>query len=227
MRSDQTDFLPVLGRGKHRSPRRGACFMEMASVLAGERWSDHPACTHPLLAHLARLVNDFTSDAARQRLAPLVPSVIGLKSNDRRWDHEIALLVATRALPYASALRRPTVAVGILACERLLALNEGRAVGTLRPGSEHALGHDPAAAGWAQEFARQMGPDHVTRHPGPAILEYAVPAIAHSRGADADRILYELLTDAITLCENMAAEEARAAEPAPAPATEERAPVTQ
>ena len=28
------DGLPVLSRGKHRSPRKGACFMEMASVLA-------------------------------------------------------------------------------------------------------------------------------------------------------------------------------------------------
>ena len=28
--------------------------MEFASFLAGERWSDHPACTHPLLAGVAR-----------------------------------------------------------------------------------------------------------------------------------------------------------------------------
>ena len=67
------DLVPVLSRGRHRNPRKGACFMEMASYLAGERWSDHPACTHPLLAALARLVNDFSSDAARNRLAPLIP----------------------------------------------------------------------------------------------------------------------------------------------------------
>jgi hypothetical protein len=35
-------LLPTLSRGKHRSPRKGACFMEFASLLAGERWSDHP-----------------------------------------------------------------------------------------------------------------------------------------------------------------------------------------
>src|SRR4029077_9468441 len=57
------DLVPVLSRGKHRHPRQGACFMELASFVAGERWSDHPACTHPLLASLARLVNDATSDA--------------------------------------------------------------------------------------------------------------------------------------------------------------------
>src|SRR6266545_4298303 len=43
------DLFPILSPGKHRSPRTGACFMELASLLAGERWSDHPACTHPLL----------------------------------------------------------------------------------------------------------------------------------------------------------------------------------
>ena len=47
------DGLPILSRGRHRNPKRGACFMELASVLAGERWSDHPSCTHPLLAQLA------------------------------------------------------------------------------------------------------------------------------------------------------------------------------
>ena len=48
-----------------RNPRKGACFMEYASYLAGEDWSDHPACTHPLLAAIARHVNDCTTDAAR------------------------------------------------------------------------------------------------------------------------------------------------------------------
>ena len=48
------DLLPILSPGRHRSPRTGACFMELASLLAGEPWSDHPACTHPLLAAVAR-----------------------------------------------------------------------------------------------------------------------------------------------------------------------------
>ena len=71
-------LVPMLTRGKHRSPRKGACFMEFASYLAGESWSDHPRCTHPLLAAVARLVNDNTSDDGRQRLTGLIPSVIGL-----------------------------------------------------------------------------------------------------------------------------------------------------
>jgi hypothetical protein len=58
-------LLPTLSPGEHRNPRKDACFMEFASLPAGEPWSDHPACTHPLLAAVARHVNDYTSDAGR------------------------------------------------------------------------------------------------------------------------------------------------------------------
>src|SRR4028119_1371167 len=148
-------LVPVLSRGKHRSARKGACFMEFAAYLAGERWSDHPSCTHPLLSELARLVNDSTSDAHRAtqapgtsdvpspragerwsdppsathpllselarmvndstsdehrtKLAALVPSVIGLTSDDVRVDARIALLAARTALRRAPA-RTPDAA---------------------------------------------------------------------------------------------------------------------
>jgi len=95
--------VPVLARGKHKNPRKGACFMELASYLAGERWSDNPRCTHPLLASLARLVNDGTTDAGRSRLAEHIPAVIGMTSDDPRVDVRIALLSAHKALPVASA----------------------------------------------------------------------------------------------------------------------------
>src|SRR5436190_13975240 len=96
------EIVPLLSRGKHRNPRKGACFMELVSVMAGERWSDHPTCTHPLLASLARLVNDYTSDAGRHRLVASIPDVIGLTSDDPRVDVRIALRSATIALPVAS-----------------------------------------------------------------------------------------------------------------------------
>src|ERR671931_1256849 len=114
-------LLPMLARGKHRNPRKGACFMELASLLAGERFSDHPSCTHPLLAALARHVNDYTSDAARPRLAGLIPSVIGLTGDDLHIDARIALRSATTALPVAAVGRQRVMAVSVLACDRGLA----------------------------------------------------------------------------------------------------------
>lgn len=74
--------LPMLQRGRHIDPSTGACFMEYASLLAGERWSDHPRCTHPALAQLARMLNDAVSDETRQRLAVLTPDVVGLNARD-------------------------------------------------------------------------------------------------------------------------------------------------
>jgi hypothetical protein len=72
------DALPVLSRGKHKSPARGACFMEYTSVLAGEAFTDAPRCVDPELASVLRTVNDNTSDAERAHLVPLLGRAIGL-----------------------------------------------------------------------------------------------------------------------------------------------------
>src|SRR3954470_8151028 len=115
------DMMPVLSRGKHRSPKKGACFMELSSFLAGEPWSDHPSCTHPLLASLARDVNDHVGDTARSRLAPLIPTVIGLDGNgDPRVEPWIAREAALAALPVTAQERQGVAAVGLLRCERVL-----------------------------------------------------------------------------------------------------------
>ena len=154
--ADVPDLVPQLSRGKHRSPRKGACFMELASYLAGERWSDRPACTHPLLASLARLVNDHTSDGGRGRLVTLVPSVIGLVSDDPHVDVEIALRSATTALPVASAERQRALAVSVLAAERVRADLDGRPARSLEGSSRAALAQVPHAAQWAERFYREM-----------------------------------------------------------------------
>jgi hypothetical protein len=72
------DGLPVpVAVGRHKVAGDQACLMELASALAREPWSDHPACVHPVLAAVARAVNDRIGDDARQFLAPLVPLMIG------------------------------------------------------------------------------------------------------------------------------------------------------
>jgi len=150
------ELIPILSRGKHRSPRQGACFMELVSFLAGERWSDHPACTHPLLAAVARDVNDYTSNAGRPRLAELIPSVIGLTGEDLHIDARIALVCAQRALPVVAAERQQTMAVSVLACERVLAALDGRPAGWLEEQSRQGAGASSArGAVGAQLHPRQ------------------------------------------------------------------------
>ncbi len=74
MRSDERLVLmPVLAPGSHAHPRIGGCFAEVAATLTSHQWTDHPACIPPVLAQIARRVNDLTSPAARTDLAPLIP----------------------------------------------------------------------------------------------------------------------------------------------------------
>jgi hypothetical protein len=192
----------MLSRGKHRSARKGACFMEMASYLAGERWSDHPHCTHPLLAQLARLVNDHTSDARRPRLAELIPSVIGLTSDDPRVDARIALQSARVALPVVSALRQNAMAVAILRTERVLAKLEGRPEDRVSESSRSALAKAPLAAAWAERFigASDISLTRFRRYAAPSTVRCAVQGIAEACIPDPDGRMRELLVLAIHDC---------------------------
>jgi hypothetical protein len=195
-------LLPVLSRGRHRNARKGACFMELASFLAGERWSDHPACTHPLLAALARHVNDRTSDDNRQRLARLIPSVIGLTSDDPHVDALIALRCATTALPVVAAERQKVMAVAILTCERVLAGLDGRPPGILDQRSRQALSQAPQAARWAEAFISNMGPSPKAfrRQAAPCTVRAAVEGIAEACTPNPDDLLRDLLAETIREC---------------------------
>ena len=119
------DQLPILQRGRHHRPEDGACVMEYVSVLAGCTFTDHPRCTHPALATLARLVNDWIDDdQSRSELALLAPDLIGTGTGDLRTTHRV---VAT-CLSAAAAVRPlPLAASGQLArsTKRIRDLNRG------------------------------------------------------------------------------------------------------
>ena len=216
------DFMPVLSRGRHRHPRKGACFMEFASYLAGERWSDHPACTHPLLARLARLINDYTSDAERQRLVGMVPSVVGLTSDDVRVDLRIALRAALTALPVVAEHRQRTMAMTILAANRLLAMVDGRPADSLEESSRRALAEVPLAARWAHEHMAsiRVSMRRFRRCGAPATVLYAVDGIAKACTPDPEGLLRDLLAGAIADCAALARTERQQAQ---APVTAEHA----
>ena len=67
----------TLTHGAHTSPDDGMCVMEAAAWIAGEEWTDHPACVSPILAALCRLLNDAWDDEGRQRLKPFAARAIG------------------------------------------------------------------------------------------------------------------------------------------------------
>ncbi|MFI7701219.1 hypothetical protein [Nonomuraea sp. NPDC049480] len=196
------DHMPVLSRGRHRNPKRGACFMELASYLAGERWSDHPACTHPLLAALARLVNDNVGDESRAKLVGLVPSIIGLSSDDLRVDARIALRCATTALPVAAAERQLALAVSVLAAEEMLARLDGLPSGRLSERSRRAMEEVPHAAEQARRFSRaaRITPKGFRRYAAPNAVQLSVVGIVQACIPDPDALLRGLLEETIADC---------------------------
>lgn len=198
----QPEGMPILSPGRHRSPRRGACFMEFASYLAGEPWSDHPACTQGTLAHLARMVNDRTSDAGRARLAPLIPSVIGLTSDDPLLDVLLAVRAAHAALPIVAEERQRSQAVGVHAA--LHALRERRDAFAVEAVAlaQAALRTAPAADKWATRFIDEIGPARL--RPGMTVKQCrdivtdAVDGIARASVTDPDDRLVALFTAAVS-----------------------------
>ena len=198
------DGLPVLSRGKHRSARKGACFMEMASVLANEPWSDHPRCTHPLLAHLARLVNDYTSDDNRGELAVLVPSVVGLRGGDLAWMVDLTAAVALRALPDVPEPSQRALAAGLVRCEEVAnSLEPGAVVAS--DAVRQALERVPSAVDWARQFTAgsTVSPKQFQKRSAPSVMTCAVRGLAATGAPDLDARLRNLLRTAITTAERL------------------------
>jgi hypothetical protein len=63
--------------GSHRSPNDGVCVVELASMIAGEPFSDRPGCVCRVLGSFLRSWNDRAGYADRQRLYPYASRVVG------------------------------------------------------------------------------------------------------------------------------------------------------
>jgi hypothetical protein len=71
-----------LSRGKHASPAEGACVMELASMLAGEPFNDHPVSVCPVIGAFLRTYNDSVDDGRRQDLYAYASKVVGSRSSE-------------------------------------------------------------------------------------------------------------------------------------------------
>jgi hypothetical protein len=191
-------LMPHLAAGAHRSPRRGACFMEFASYLAGERWSDHPDCTDPVLAALARGVNDHLSDVRRDEIVAHIPRVIGLRGDDSVVGLIVALRAALAALPVANMERQRSLALGIQGVRRVLA-TRGLSLPHLEALAEQTLRDVPDARAWADSYLATQRPGSGPLHPSAtqAIAAVATAGIAEACIDDPDSLLIATLELAI------------------------------
>ncbi len=90
-----------LSKGKHTSPEDGACVMELASMLAGEQFSDHPASVCPVIGSFLRAYNDSVDDSRRQDLYGYASRVVGTRSSA-----DVQRARAERLLRWAAELRQ-------------------------------------------------------------------------------------------------------------------------
>lgn len=175
--------------------------MEFASFLAGERWSDHPSCTHPLLAQLARQVNDHISDAARQQLVPLIPIAVGRRGDHLTWLTLPVTVAAWPILDVPEATQR-VLAAGLLRAEQLCAEAGPDFAATGRE-ARAALDLVPSAVAWLERL--QVSPPRIT--PGvfanrcaPTMVRCTADGIVASGTPDRDSRLRALLETAIAAC---------------------------
>jgi hypothetical protein len=89
-----------LAPGRHAAPEQGVCTVELASMLAGDRFSDSPRTACAAVAAFVRGYNDAIDDARRQDLLAIAALLVGSSSTQdathaRMW----------RLLAYARDLR--------------------------------------------------------------------------------------------------------------------------
>jgi hypothetical protein len=83
-----------LSRGRHSSPEHGACVMELASMLAGEGFSDHPRSVSRPIASFLRGYNDLLDDRRRGDLYRYAAQTVGTASSRAVEDARVARLLA-------------------------------------------------------------------------------------------------------------------------------------
>jgi len=90
-----------LSKGKHTDPEDGACVMELASMLAGETFTDHPASVCPVIGSFLRSYNDSIDGDRRQGLYEYAAKVVGSRTGTKTQQAR-----AARLAEWADEMRR-------------------------------------------------------------------------------------------------------------------------
>lgn len=85
-----------LGAGSHPRPGSVVCVMELASMLAGERFCDRPVSVCPVIGSILRVYNDNVDDDRRQDLYRFAADAV-----DTRRDYRVQRQRADAALDWA------------------------------------------------------------------------------------------------------------------------------
>ena len=167
-----------LSKGKHSSPEDGACVMELASMLAGEPFSDHPASVCPVLGSFLRAYNDSIGDTRRQDLYEYASRLVGTRGPLDVQRERSQRLIGWAGAMYRRGWRR------FLPLARLTdrRLRPGRSLTSAGTYAAHASGrhsddtHRQALA--LLDELLQIGADRPTTAPPPILTRPHTPNLA-------------------------------------------------
>lgn len=142
----------TLDRSSHTTPDDGVCLMEAVSLFAGEPFSDHPKCASPVLTDFGISLNDRWDDAARQKLIPLIPLIVGTRDDQDEARGYLALdwLIRTYTPAWLDLAGLTVEAAGLRSLPRIVDL---AAVESAGPVVRQAQKKAAAAAGAARDGA--------------------------------------------------------------------------
>ena len=177
----------VLSSGAHAPPNGAfeACVMELSSYLAGEPWSDHPACVSPVLGEFLRSWNDSLDNKTRQKLKPYAARVIGT-SGDGKDDQRAWMAVDWLARIYLPVwLDTAGLSDHAAAVRALIALDGAGAAKVAQPTLDAA-----GAAAWhAARYAAGAAARYAAGAAAGEALKPAVLTLQHSAFELLDRML--------------------------------------
>jgi hypothetical protein len=78
-------------KGRHAAPTQGVCVMELASMLAGDRFSDQPRSVCPVIAAFLRAYNDWIDADRRQDLHRFASAAVGTRASSEVEDARLRL----------------------------------------------------------------------------------------------------------------------------------------
>jgi Fe-S cluster assembly iron-binding protein IscA len=87
----QTHQTVRLEKGRHAAPTRGVCVLELASMLAGDRFSDQPRSVCPVIAAFLRAYNDWIDDERRQDLHRFASAAVGTRGSSEVQEARLRL----------------------------------------------------------------------------------------------------------------------------------------
>jgi hypothetical protein len=125
-----------LSSGRHTSPEQGACVMELASMLAGETFTDHPESVCPVIGSFLRAYNDRLNDERRQDLYRYAAQVVG-----SRAPAPVEQARADRLVEWEQEMRRRRTKRPLLrSLWRLIGVEDQPPVEVLGPRAVRAIG---------------------------------------------------------------------------------------